>query len=236
MSAQNNDKITKDLDFTKNNKSTEYENTTIQQNPKSSEFASSMEIQKSDDTSHVSEIIKEKLTELLEPTEIITETVTPPDTFIPFTETEENTINLQNEIEPEEITPEEVALFEQTDIIAKQNTPNNIGNDFKNVIKNDSKEITLNDEEYIYMNVMETFVKEVIVDYMKQYAHCSCNHCIIDTMALALTNLPSKYIVVKKGSLSPLLHMYRTKYSALISTEVLKACLAVGKSPHHSKK
>ena len=41
MSAQNNDKITKDLDFTKNNKSTEYENTTIQQNPKSSEFASS---------------------------------------------------------------------------------------------------------------------------------------------------------------------------------------------------
>jgi hypothetical protein len=55
-------------------------------------------------------------------------------------------------------------------------------------------------------------------------------------MALALTNLPSKYIVVKKGSLSPLLHMYRTKYSALISTEVLKACLAVGKSPHHSKK
>jgi len=36
MSAQNNDKITKDLDFTKNNKSTEYENTTIQQNPKSS--------------------------------------------------------------------------------------------------------------------------------------------------------------------------------------------------------
>ena len=72
-----------------------------------------MEIQKSDDTSHVSEIIKEKLTELLEPTEIITETVTPPDTFIPFTETEENTINLQNEIEPEEITPEEKDRIKQ---------------------------------------------------------------------------------------------------------------------------
>ena len=43
-----------------------------------------MEIQKSDDTSMFLEIIKEKLTELLEPTEIITETVTPPDTFYSF--------------------------------------------------------------------------------------------------------------------------------------------------------
>ncbi len=235
MSAQNNNKTPQDLDFNANSQNIEYENTSTQQTSKASEFTTSMEIQKSDDT-HVSEIIKEKLTELLEPSEIITEKVTPSDTFIPFTQTEENTINLQHEIEPEEVTPEEAALFEQTDIIQKQSALNDLEDDFKNVIKNDSKQIKLNDEEYIYMNVMETFVKEVIVDYMKQYAQCSCNHCIIDTMALALTNLPSKYIVVKKGSLSPLLHMYRTKYSVLISTEVLKACLAVGKSPHHSKK
>ncbi|NDO46416.1 late competence development ComFB family protein [Clostridium sp. MD294] len=233
MSAQKNNKTPNTTDFTANNQNIEEENIATQPFSKSLDFTPSMEIQKSDDTSHVSEIIKEKLTELLEPTEIITETVTPPDTFIPFTETEENTIHLQHEIEPEEVTPEEAALFEQTDIMQKQTI---IKDNFENVIKNDSKQITLNDEEYVYMNVMETFVKEIIVDYMKQYAHCSCNHCIIDTMALALTNLPSKYIVVKKGSLSPLLHMYRTKYSVIISTEVLKACLAVGKSPHHDKK
>lgn len=230
MSAQKNNQT---QNFTTNQQNIEEGNPTNQQFSKNSEITPSMEIQKPDDTSHVSEIIKEKLIELLEPTEIITETVTPPDAFVPFTETEENTIHLQHEIEPEEVTPEEAALFEQTDIMQKQNITID---DFENVIKNDSKQITLNDEEYIYMNVMETFVKEIIVDYMKQYAHCSCNHCIIDTMALALTNLPSKYIVVKKGSLSPLLHMYRTKYSVLISTEVLKACLAVGKSPHHNKK
>lgn len=230
MSAQKNNQTP---NFTTSQQDIEEGNPTNQQFSKPSEFTPSMEIQKPDDTSHVSEIIKEKLIELLEPTEIITETVTPPDTFVPFTETEENTIHLQHEIEPEEVTPEEAALFEQTDIMQKQNTTID---DFENVIKNDSKQITLNDEEYVYMNVMETFVKEIIVDYMKQYARCSCNHCIIDTMALALTNLPSKYIVVKKGSLSPLLHMYRTKYSVLISTEVLKACLAVGKSPHHNKK
>ena len=146
MSAQNNNKTSQDLDFNANSQNIEYENTSTQQTSKASEFTTSMEIQKSDDT-HVSEIIKEKLTELLEPSEIITEKVTPSDTFIPFTQTEENTINLQHEIEPGEVTPEEAALFEQTDIIQKQSALNDLEDDFKNVIKNDSKQIKLNDEE-----------------------------------------------------------------------------------------
>ena len=110
MSAQNNNKTSQDLDFNANSQNIEYENTSTQQTSKASEFTTSMEIQKSDDT-HVSEIIKEKLTELLEPSEIITEKVTPSDTFIPFTQTEENTINLQHEIEPGEVTPEEAARW-----------------------------------------------------------------------------------------------------------------------------
>ena len=199
------------------------------ENTKAPDTTTSIEIQRPDDTSHVSEIIKEKLIEALEPTEIITKPVTPKDSFIPFQETDENTIILEHEIEPEEIT------FDEEELYKELNSQNTSYSDFDMVLKNDSKQITLDSEEYLYMNVMETFVKEVIVDYMKQYAPCLCNHCIVDTMALALTNLPPKYIVVQKGSLSPLLHMYRQKYSAQISAEVLKACLAVAKFPHHAK-
>ena len=118
------------------------------------------------------------------------------------------------------------------DVSTKQNLTEE---DFEQVLKNDNKKIELYSDEYVYINIMETFVKEIIVDYMKQYATCTCNHCVIDTMALTLTNLPSKYVVVKKGDLAPLLHMYRQKYSIQISAELLKACLVVSGSPHHKK-
>ena len=70
------------------------------ENTKAPDTTTSIEIQRPDDTSHVSEIIKEKLIEALEPTEIITKPVTPKDSFIPFQETDENTIILEHEIEP----------------------------------------------------------------------------------------------------------------------------------------
>lgn len=205
------------------------QNTIDGNNTKATDTTASIEIKRPDDTSHISEVIKEKLMETLEPTEIITKPVHPQNSFISFEETDKNTIILEDEIEHEELT------FDEEEFYQELNKQNIVQDDFETVLKNDSKQITLDSEEYIYMNVMETFVKEVIVDYMKQYAPCLCNHCIVDTMALALTNLPSKYIVVKKGSLSPLLHMYRQKYSAQISTEVLKACLSVAKFPHHAK-
>lgn len=185
-----------------------------------------------DDNSHVSEIIKEKLTALLEPSQSATKSTASKHTN-PFTEADENTTTLEN-LE-QQLTSEQAALSEQAknmiDIIEQNITEQ----DFENVLKNDEREQELNSKGYVYINVIETFVKEIIVDYMEQYASCACSHCMIDTMALALTNLPSKYIVVKKGDISPLLHMYRTKYFTRISTEVLKACLAVSKSPHHDR-
>lgn len=163
---------------------------------------------KLDENSHVSEIIKEKLTELLEPEQQKDENNTP---------------------SPQQSVPA------QPKTTANGIEQNVTEEDFEHVLKNDERERELHSEGYVYINVIETFVKEIIADYMTQYGSCTCNHCIIDTMALALTNLPSKYIVAKKGNLSPLLHVYRKKYFTEISTEVLKACLTVSKSPHHSK-
>ncbi len=167
---------------------------------------------------------KEEKPEVVVPTEIITQKLAPKDTFIPFSEMEENDMHFSKKIELNEMTFDDVSI--------KQNLTDE---DFEQVLKNDNKKIELYSDEYVYINVMETFVKEIIVDYMKQYGTCTCNHCVIDTMALTLTNLPSKYVVVKKGDLAPLLHMYRQKYSIQISAELLKACLVVSGSPHHKK-
>ncbi len=169
-------------------------------------------------------IEKEQEPEVVVPTEIITQKLAPKDTFIPFSEMEENDMRFSKKIELNEMKFDDVST--------KQNLTEE---DFEQVLKNDNKKIELYSDEYVYINIMETFVKEIIVDYMKQYATCTCNHCVIDTMALTLTNLPSKYVVVKKGDLAPLLHMYHQKYSIQISAELLKACLVVSGSPHHKK-
>ena len=162
-------------------------------------------------------IEKEQEPEVVVPTEIITQKLAPKDTFIPFSEMEENDMRFSKKIELNEMKFDDVST--------KQNLTEE---DFEQLLETESPQL-------VYINIMETFVKEIIVDYMKQYATCTCNHCVIDTMALTLTNLPSKYVVVKKGDLAPLLHMYHQKYSIQISAELLKACLVVSGSPHHKK-
>lgn len=89
------------------------------------------------------------------------------------------------------------------------------------------------DAECIYINVLESLVKDKVMEYMEQFHVCTCSRCIADTTALALTNLPSKYIVTDDGNSFPLLNYYRQKYATIITAELTKACLIVGEHPHH---
>ena len=44
-------------------------------------------------------------------------------------------------------------------------------------------------------NVMEEIVHEVLVNYQKQFKlSCECELCLDDIMAIALNNLPPKYV------------------------------------------
>ena len=83
------------------------QNTIDGNNTKATDTTASIEIKRPDDTSHISEVIKEKLMETLEPTEIITKPVHPQNSFISFEETDKNTIILEDEIEHEELTFDE---------------------------------------------------------------------------------------------------------------------------------
>lgn len=97
------------------------------------------------------------------------------------------------------------------------------------------KEVEEPEEErsFAVVNVMEHLVRDKAEMYMKQFGNCTCSRCVEDTIALALTNLPAKYVVVNKDTISPLLNFYEKRYAGQITVEITKACIKVKESPRH---
>lgn len=104
-------------------------------------------------------------------------------------------------------------------------------NTIKNIEENSSKD---NDKEFLFINVCEELVKENIDEYINRFNVCKCKRCAADAMALALSNLPPKYIVVNDTSAVPFLSFYENKYRILLMTELTKACLKIIESPRHN--
>lgn len=88
--------------------------------------------------------------------------------------------------------------------------------------------------EYRFVNVMEQLMlRQDVASFQEQYNVCKCKRCTADVYALALTGLPSKYVVTRKDSLSPILSYYESKYKIFMLTELIKACNKVRESPRH---
>lgn len=95
---------------------------------------------------------------------------------------------------------------------------------------------TLQSGEYHFVNVMEQLLlRQDINDFIKQYNVCPCQRCVTDVCALTLTGMPSKYVVVNKDSVSPLLSYYESRYKIYMLTELIKACNKVRESPRHKR-
>ena len=92
-----------------------------------------------------------------------------------------------------------------------------------------------NVDDYICFNVTQALVEDKAEKYMKMFGMCTCNRCRIDVIALALSNLPAKYVVAKPKDMIPRLSMYESKYSAAVITQVMKACKKVIELPHHQR-
>lgn len=88
-------------------------------------------------------------------------------------------------------------------------------------------------QNYRFVNVMEYIVKDLVIDYMKKFGMCTCERCVVDTMALALTYCSAKYIVVDAHSVSPLLNYYSNKYLGDVTVELTKACIKIKDNPRH---
>lgn len=91
-------------------------------------------------------------------------------------------------------------------------------------------------DEYICFNVMQALVEDKADKYINMFGLCNCSRCHIDVVALALSNLPPKYVVAKPHELIPRLSMYEQKYSVVVVTQVMSACRKVLDRPHHQRK
>ncbi len=87
-----------------------------------------------------------------------------------------------------------------------------------------------------FLNVMEELLlQQDLEEILATHDVCTCKRCQADVCALALTSLPSKYVVISKTSLSPVLNFYENKFKIAMLTELNKACAIVRETPHHSR-
>lgn len=86
---------------------------------------------------------------------------------------------------------------------------------------------------YSYVNVMEVITREKAEEFCSCFDMCVCSRCLEDVIALALSNLPPKYIVKDCQAIPPLLNYYRTRYLSQVTVSLTKACLNVKENPRH---
>lgn len=83
-------------------------------------------------------------------------------------------------------------------------------------------------------NYMEKLVYEKVVEFLKNNTSiCSCDKCKIDICALALNNLPSKYVVTSKGKVYSKLEKLSSQYSADLIREIIIASKKVSLNKSH---
>ena len=90
-------------------------------------------------------------------------------------------------------------------------------------------------EHFVCFNLTQALVEDKAEKLMRQFGMCTCNRCKVDVTAIALSNLPAKYVAMQNRDILPLLSMYEEKYSAAVTVQVMNACRMVMKRPHHGR-
>jgi competence protein ComFB len=86
---------------------------------------------------------------------------------------------------------------------------------------------------YKLKNYMENVVAQKTQEIMKLLNICKCEKCNLDIMAIALNNLPAKYIVTDKGELFSKINELEQQFEVDVETEIIKAAIFVGRHPKH---
>lgn len=84
-----------------------------------------------------------------------------------------------------------------------------------------------------YTNVLQELVEETSLYYIENMLQCRCQRCIVDMKALALTNLPSKYVVLEKSKRAAYMSVYAARYEKELSVQMMRACVIINEHPHH---
>ncbi len=91
------------------------------------------------------------------------------------------------------------------------------------------------DKQFKIKNYMEDLVLNQLEDIMKDNnCSCFCERCKLDIMALALNNLPTKYVTTEHALKYNKLALYESQCSIDVITQITNAIKVVEKNPRHN--
>ncbi len=82
-------------------------------------------------------------------------------------------------------------------------------------------------------NYMEEIVFNQMKDVLEDITMCTCEKCLLDIAAIALNDLPPKYIVTDKGELYSKINTLGQQFEVDIVSAITKAAVLVKRRPRH---
>lgn len=83
-------------------------------------------------------------------------------------------------------------------------------------------------------NYMEEIVFHQIKDILKDINNmCDCEQCIMDIAAIALNDLPPKYVVTEKGEVYSKISALKQQFDVDVIAAITKAAVIVKRKPKH---
>lgn len=87
---------------------------------------------------------------------------------------------------------------------------------------------------YKLKNYMEELVGKKTDSVLKLMNICKCEKCRLDIIALALNDLPAKYVVTDKGELYTKVRELEQQFEVDVEAAIAKAAVFVGNNPKHN--
>lgn len=87
----------------------------------------------------------------------------------------------------------------------------------------------------ILRNLMENLVRRQAEEMLVREGACSCQRCVMDVSALALNNLPVKYVVTSRGESYAKTDFLEMQKTINVMNEVLQAIAIVKRNPRHER-
>lgn len=83
-------------------------------------------------------------------------------------------------------------------------------------------------------NHMEEVVFNQMKSTLKDVDMCKCDKCMMDVAAIALNELPAKYVVTDKGVLFSKIDALQSQFEVGVTASIMRAAQIVRKVPLHN--
>ncbi len=88
-------------------------------------------------------------------------------------------------------------------------------------------------DDTVLINAVWELTDEKVDKYIHLLGLCPCKRCRNDVLAITLSNLLPKYVVMSRSEFQLRYDMYSNRYDSEITSQLLRACQEVQKHPRH---